>query len=307
MAVACGTNPLGGPCRSGGKSYRTGDTFPSADGCNTCSCSASGVACTTRGCLPDAGARDAADAPDAKSDASPDANNSPDAISGDTNHDTNNLPDGVTADADHDAATADAPPGDGDADAAANPGCVYAGHTYAVGDGFPSGDGCNTCSCAAGSQIACTLRACVDAGPSTECSVGRTYAFWQDGGLRAYSDRATLTPPRTFTVARDHFMNAPPSQCARELPCSDPAGAGVAEIQQALAHPDVAAALALATKPFYGTDTRPVDGSVFVFERDDQRGFTLGTGTVPAGLRALADLLSTLQAATLATPACTKL
>jgi hypothetical protein len=163
------------------------------------------------------------------------------------------------------------------------------------------------CSCAAGSLIACTLRACVDAGPSTDCSLGRTYSFWQDGGLRAYSDRATLTPPRTFTVARDHFVNATPSQCARELSCSEPVLAGVAEIQQALAHPDVVAALALATKPLYGNDTRPVDGSVFVFERDDQRGFTLGTGTVPAGLRALADLLSRLETATIATPGCANL
>ena len=116
-----------------------------------------------------------------------------------------------------------------------------------------------------------------------------------------------MTPPRTFTVARDHFVNSPLSQCARELSCSEPVGGGVAEIQQALAHPDVVAALALATKPLYGTDTRPVDGSVFVFERDDQRGFTLGTGTVPAGLRALADLLSRLETATIATPPCANL
>jgi hypothetical protein len=108
-------------------------------------------------------------------------------------------------------------------------------------------------------------------------------------------------------LARDHFINSLPSQCNRELPCSDPAGVGVAEIQQALAHPDVVAALSLATKPLYGTDTRPVDGSVFVFERDDSRGFTLGSGTVPAGLRVLADLLSRLETATIATPACANL
>jgi hypothetical protein len=41
-------------------------------------------------------------------------------------------------------------------------GCTYAGEQYDVGDGFPSEDGCNTCSCTEGGQVACTLRACAD-------------------------------------------------------------------------------------------------------------------------------------------------
>jgi hypothetical protein len=39
-------------------------------------------------------------------------------------------------------------------------GCDYAGKHYDVGDGFPSDDGCNTCSCTEGGLVACTLRAC---------------------------------------------------------------------------------------------------------------------------------------------------
>lgn len=40
-------------CEYGGKVYAPGDPFPSADQCNTCSCSTTGdVACTLRGCQP---------------------------------------------------------------------------------------------------------------------------------------------------------------------------------------------------------------------------------------------------------------
>jgi hypothetical protein len=48
------------PCRYAGKAYAVGDTYPDVDLCNTCSCTAIGsTTCTTRVCLPDAGANDA--------------------------------------------------------------------------------------------------------------------------------------------------------------------------------------------------------------------------------------------------------
>ena len=37
--------------------------------------------------------------------------------------------------------------------------CQYGGKTYKSGEGFPSEDGCNSCSCVDG-EIACTLMAC---------------------------------------------------------------------------------------------------------------------------------------------------
>jgi hypothetical protein len=40
-------------CAYGDKTYTEGDQFPSTDGCNTCSCSASGVACTKKACVCD--------------------------------------------------------------------------------------------------------------------------------------------------------------------------------------------------------------------------------------------------------------
>lgn len=38
--------------------------------------------------------------------------------------------------------------------------CKYNGKIYKLGDGFASTDGCNTCSCGEGGQVACTLMAC---------------------------------------------------------------------------------------------------------------------------------------------------
>ncbi|AKT37495.1 hypothetical protein [Chondromyces crocatus] len=38
--------------------------------------------------------------------------------------------------------------------------CTYEGTTYEVGDSFPAGDGCNTCSCTENGNVACTLMGC---------------------------------------------------------------------------------------------------------------------------------------------------
>ena len=67
-SAACGASPPGGQatdppgqassgsapanCEYNGKSYETGSSFPSSDGCNTCNCSEGGVACTLRACAP---------------------------------------------------------------------------------------------------------------------------------------------------------------------------------------------------------------------------------------------------------------
>ena len=286
MGLACGSGPLrGGQCMYGGRSRAIGESFASTDGCNICSCTTAGVACTERACVTDGGVDT-----NNTSEAGADANSLLDAAGGDTDTDR----------------PSDATPGDATSDII-GAGCVSGGHIYAVGENFLSIDGCNTCSCAAPRQIACTLRACIDGPPNNTCSFDRTYRFWDDGGFRAYADRSTLSPARTHTVARDHFANALPNECSRQLTCGDAAAVDVNEFQVALAHGDVVAALSLATKPFYGTDTRPVDGSVFVLERDDQRGFMLGSGTVPLGLSALMDLLHALQAETIASPGCANL
>ena len=288
MVVGCGSGtPRGASCLYGGRSHGVGDSFTSTDGCNSCSCTTSGVACTERACLNDGAVPDTNHLADAGADAT--------SAAGTAGTDGNNVSDATTSD------------GRTDADAAAGA-CTYGGRTYGAGDTFPSSDGCNTCTCTTGAQVACTLRACIDGPPSTTaCSFDRTYSFWDDGGFRAYADRSTLGPERTHLVARDQFINSLPVTCSRQMACSDAAAVDVNDIQLALTHADVVAALSLATKPFYGTDARPVDGSVFVFERDDQRGFMLGSGSVPAGLQALADLLHALQSETIGSPSCSNL
>jgi hypothetical protein len=60
------SNTGGGPgtadgsfgCTYNGVQYTAGETFPSTDGCNSCTCTMSGVACTDRACIPEAGAGD---------------------------------------------------------------------------------------------------------------------------------------------------------------------------------------------------------------------------------------------------------
>lgn len=48
------------------------------------------------------------------------------------------------------------------------PGCEVGGEAYALGESFPSADGCNTCICEEGGGVACTERACPPPEP-TEC------------------------------------------------------------------------------------------------------------------------------------------
>ena len=188
--------------------------------------------------------------------------------------------------------------------------CEYNGTSHAPGTSFPSIDSCNTCSCTDSGRVACTLRACpIDAQILPICSLTATYAFRFDGGLRPYVDRSTLAPARTHTLSRDTLTNAPPATCSRELPCAndDTSLFGVSDVLAALDNPDVTAALSMTTPPFYGTDPRPYDGSVFIFQRDDGRGFTVGDSSVPAGLRALQNVLTGIQADTLASPGCASL
>src|SRR5258707_972989 len=46
--------------------------------------------------------------------------------------------------------------------------CAYNGRGYNVGDVWPQGDGCNSCSCTT-SGVSCTKRACVDGGVTLTC------------------------------------------------------------------------------------------------------------------------------------------
>jgi hypothetical protein len=136
------------------------------------------------------------------------------------------------------------------------------------------------------------------------------YSFHDDGGLRAYSDTSVLTPARAHTIKRTAIGTDAPVECTRAVPCSGASVVTVPAIQAAIAHADVQAALAKTGRMLYGSDPRPFDGTVWVFERADGRGFMVGSGTapaVPAGLAALEALLRKLTEETLAVPECAAL
>jgi hypothetical protein len=95
--------------------------------------------------------------------------------------------------------------------------------------------------------------------------------------------------------------------CTREVPCASATAVTVPAIEAAIANADVQAALAKAPGMVYGTDSRPVDGTVYKFARGDKNFFVGGGNAVPAGLRALETLLRKLTDETKATPACAAL
>jgi hypothetical protein len=139
------------------------------------------------------------------------------------------------------------------------------------------------------------------------CAFSATYRFYDDGGLGEFVDTVVLTPPRSETIER-HYGTADAGVCARELPCASTPDLGVAAIEDAIANPDVQAALAKPAGTLYGVDPRPSDGAVFVFQRGDGKGFMVGTGAaVPPGLAALAATLHTVDGQAFAAPECVSL
>ena len=195
--------------------------------------------------------------------------------------------------------------------------CTYAGMTYPAGTSFPDLDGCNTCACTAGGQIACTLRACPPDAGAPACAFDAVYRFGMTGGRVIYEDRVTLTPPASYLHARVPVATDPISlSCAPPLPACDAAAIDVSDVMRDVADPDVQKALALATPPLYGTDPRPVDGNIFSFQRGDGRGFLAGgqctgSGTscvaIPAGIVRLVATLRALDEQQLKDASCASL
>jgi hypothetical protein len=185
----------------------------------------------------------------------------------------------------------------------------------------------SACTCIGPGAAGCTCTAqgwtCPDAGadaagdakPAADgpidqavaaCAFSATYTFHDDGGLRAFVDSSTLSPQRTHQITRTPAGNGQPTTCSRQLPCESATAASVSAIEAAIASSDVRDALAGPVGMLYGTDPRPFDGSVLTFQRGS-RGFAIGNGAVPTGLRVLEGLLHQAQAETLASPECAAL
>jgi len=147
------------------------------------------------------------------------------------------------------------------------------------------------------------------------CTFATTYVI-QDGGggLGAMLDTATLSPPAAFHFVRDTFRpDAGSLSCDPPMPaCGDPARIDSQDVELALNHPDVQAALGMTNVPFFG-DRGVADGPNFNFMRSDGRGFNAGLDCntpstictpIPPGIDALMTLLRDLIRQERMDPAC---
>jgi hypothetical protein len=268
-------------CEHGGKTYADGESFPSTDGCNTCTCSQAGVACTKRACLPP----------------------KPCVRTGCSGH--------ICAETDV-VSTCEFRP-------------EYACYKQATCERQPDGACGFTPSpaltaCLGGGADAGRPRADAgrDAGPAP-CDFATKYSYGFVGGLRVFAPRSYLAPGNAYSHARNPLRSDVPTvSCAPPLPtcgAQDVITAYDVEVHD-LPLPDVQAALAQPKPPLYGRDLRPVDGVVFEFLRADGRGFLVGNDCpanstaacvpLPRGIRQLRDRLLALDKQQLAHPECTK-
>lgn len=151
-------------------------------------------------------------------------------------------------------------------------------------------------------------------GAGGACAFASTYTIRDGGGLVAMADTATLTPPNAFHYTRDFFrQDAGPLSCDPAMPaCGDAAKVDVRDVEAAIAHSDVQAALAMTTVPTYG-NRAVADGPNFNFMRADGRGFNAGLACdtpsttctpIPPGVGTLVQLLRDLIRQQRMDPAC---
>ena len=146
----------------------------------------------------------------------------------------------------------------------------------------------------------------------TDCVTG-ALSWGDNGGRVAFRDESALAACRDFQRKRSAPSDGGSFSCATQLGACDAGPVAVGEVERALAHPDVVAALAAATTPVFGVDSRPVDGTVFEITRNGKSidvGSDCGASSAPAcvpippGVAALAAVLKSLDTQELAKPAC---
>jgi hypothetical protein len=258
--------------------------------------------------------------------------------------------------------------------------CLYGGQSHPVGEGFPSTDGCNTCSCEKNGAVACTLKACApatgvcrrtgcsgelcsdqnvasdcvyrpefacykdatcerrsdgacgfaptaslaaclasaganDGGCGAACDFAENYEYGYIGGNVLSVERSFLTPGNGYRRVRTPTRGTGAMlSCSVVLPpCGSPNVITAQDIEaHDLVQTEVRAALAETPPPLFGSDPRPVDGSVFEFKAASGGSFlvggdcqgAIGCRAIPVAIAQLHDHLVLLDAQELATPAC---
>jgi hypothetical protein len=148
---------------------------------------------------------------------------------------------------------------------------------------------------------------------SGACAFASTYTVVDSMGLVG-ANSAMLTPPNSVHLTRITYRQNPgQGSCDPPLPaCNDPALLDVRDVEAAIAHPDVQAALAMATVPVYG-DLGIADGPALTFTRGDGHGVAAQSNCttpsmfckpIPPGVSALVTLLRGLIYQQLMDPAC---
>jgi hypothetical protein len=277
-------------CQYNGTLYFLNETFSSADGCNTCSCTASGVACTDKACFDggpsfDGGVVDIPPVPGActlGSDQTCNEDPTGSTLRGKCQ------PDGSCACASGSLASPYTgrclDPGD-----TSGKGCEYGGVLQPMGSTFACTDGCNVCFCEAPGKISMTEIACGQDGGVAMCGLDAVYLYGNIGGLVAAHDQVTLAPAATspatsatYVYNRTTTGGASGLSCSPALPaCPDPAQIDVSDIMADVADPIVQKYLSVQMSPpmLFGVDARLFDGQVFSFQRGDGHGFLVGPAT----------------------------
>ncbi|HEX2677809.1 MAG TPA: hypothetical protein VHM19_14250 [Polyangiales bacterium] len=158
----------------------------------------------------------------------------------------------------------------------------------------------------------------LDDGGAAPCSpcIGKTVGWGPNGGFVAYTDHSELTQCNEYHHKREPAGRGPMDpaiECERPVPCMGSGLHGIADVLQALQHPDVVAARKNAMV-LYGYDSRPVDGTVFRIELPgsviDVGGACQSSGgggactDIPAGVAALKALLESIDSEQLAIEPC---
>lgn len=329
--IPCGSD-AGVECLYDNKPYPLGASFPSADGCNTCSCTAGGmIACTERACadsgMPADGGTDAPgmcfDANGKTAPCAPDGGPAGVCMPGvdqscNDNVMMNSIAGKCRPDATCDCGAGTKNPATGRCvPSGTAAGCTYDGVTYPVGSKFMCtvDAGCNdgVCVCA---TPGVTVPLC-GGEPVPACGFDAVYIYGQIGGLVTYSDQVTLTPPASYVLVRTatpNTGNATSGSCGPVLPACTSGPIDVSVIMRDISDPTVQLLLSLsAMQPtLLGIDQRPVDGTVFSFKKSGTAGFLVGAPCngaanctdVPAGVRNLMDDLQKLDAQQRQDPSC---
>jgi len=138
-----------------------------------------------------------------------------------------------------------------------------------------------------------------------QCRIADTYRFGFIGGLVAYSEESTLSPPQHYEHARSYRGgSASTRRCSPELPpCGSNDIISILDIARDVDNADVRNALSQTTPPLFGRDTRPSDGQVYSVQQAQGRGFLVGLpcqgasscAEIPVGVQALVDQLRQLD------------